>query len=115
MSRWPALLLGGLLAANLGAAPVEIRGSRSCSHWQEETRYAKSSTDMNKVPRLITKSWFLGYLSGRADESGKNLLKGTDNDSIFLWLDNYCRANPGKVLENAGAELARELLRQKQP
>jgi hypothetical protein len=70
---------------------------------------------MNKVPLLISKSWFLGYLSGRADESGKNLLKGTDNDSIFLWLDNYCRANPGKSLENAGAELARELIKQKQP
>lgn len=115
MNRTLVVFLGGLLATSLYAAPVEIRGSRSCSHWQEESRYAKSSTDMNKVPLLISKSWFLGYLSGRAEESGRNLLKGTDNDSIFLWLDNYCRANPGKTLENAGTELARELIKQKQP
>lgn len=115
MNRIAIFFLGSLLAMSLSAAPVEIRGSRSCSHWQDENRYAKSLTEMNKVPQLITKGWFLGYLSGRADESGKNLLQGTDNDSIFLWLDNYCRANPGKSLENAGAELVRELIKQKQP
>lgn len=108
-------LLGGLLVSTLSAAAVEIKGSRSCSHWLDDSRYAKSTTEMNRVPLLIAKSWFLGYLSGRADESGRNFLKGTDNDSIFLWLDNYCRANPNQALENAGAELARELIKQKQP
>lgn len=113
MTRVIVAVVGVLLAANSMAAPVESRGTRSCRDWQEQTRYAKSATEMNKVPLLVSKNWFLGYLSGRAEESGKNLLKGTDNDSIFLWLDNYCRANPGKALENAGAELMRELSQQK--
>jgi len=113
MSRLVLTVLGILLAASSVAAPVESRGSRSCRDWQEQTRYAKSTTEMNKVPLLISKNWFLGYLSGRAEESGKNPLKGTDNDSIFLWLDNYCRSNPGKTLDQAGADLMHELIRQK--
>ena len=74
---------------------------------------ANSMNEMNRIPVLITKNWFLGYLSGRADESGKNFLKGTDSESIFLWLDNYCRANPDKNLDNAGLDLARELMQLK--
>ena len=113
MKKALLLMVGGLFAANLWAAGVDVKGSRSCSHWLDDSRYAKSTTEMNRVPLLIAKSWFLGYLSGRADASGKNLLKGVDNDSIFLWLDNYCRANPGKELEEAGTALAGELLKQK--
>lgn len=109
------MLLGSLLVSGPCAAAVEIRGSRSCAHWLEESRHAKSPTEMNRVPQLLTRSWFLGYLSGRADESGKSFMKGTDNDSIFLWLDNYCRAHPSKALESAGTELVRELIRENKP
>jgi hypothetical protein len=113
MTRIIVAIVGVLLVASSMAAPVESRGTRSCRDWQEQTRYAKSATEMNKVPLLISKNWFLGYLSGRAEESGKNFLKGTDSDSIYLWLDNYCRANPDKDLDNAGAALMRELMQQK--
>lgn len=113
MSRWFALMAGCLLSLNLFAAAVELKGSRSCSKWMEEKRIANSSKEMNKIPVLITRSWFLGYLSGRADASGRNFLSGTDSDSIFLWLDNYCRANPDKDLEHGGIELARELMQLK--
>lgn len=114
MSRVIALLAGSLLSFSLFASPVEIKGARSCSKWVEEMRAADSTKDMNKVPLLITRSWFLGYLSGRADNSGKNFLKGTDSDSIFLWLDNYCRANPKAGLDKAGNDLARELMQLKE-
>ena len=110
MSRTLAFLAGLLLSLNLFASAVEIRGSRSCGKWLEEKRLANSAKEMNKVPLLITRSWFLGYLSGRADESGKNFLKGTDSESIFLWLDNYCQANPEKNLEDGGPVLVRELM-----
>ena len=113
MSRTIAFLAGCLLSFNLFASAVEIKGSRTCSKWLEEKRIANSTKEMNKVPVLITRSWFLGYLSGRADESGRNFLKGTDSDSIFLWLDNYCRANPQMDLDKAGIELARELMQLK--
>jgi hypothetical protein len=113
MMRSIVLLAGCLLSLNLFAAAVEIRGSRTCGKWIDEKSMENSKHEMNRVPILITKSWFLGYLSGRADESGKNFLKGTDSASIFLWLDNYCRANPKKSLVNGGADLARELMQLK--
>lgn len=113
MSRAIAFLAGCLLSLNLFASAVDIRGSRSCGKWVEEKRMANSMNEMNRIPVLITKNWFLGYLSGRADESGKNFLKGTDSESIFLWLDNYCHANPAKNLDNAGLDLARELMQLK--
>jgi hypothetical protein len=113
MSRTIALLAGSLLSFNLFASAVEIQGVRSCGKWIEEKRIAKSPKEMNKVPVLITRSWFLGYLSGRAEQSGKNFLKGTDSDSIFLWLDNYCQANPQADLGRAGIDLARELMQLK--
>ena len=110
MSRTIAFLAASLLSFNLFASAVEIKGERSCSKWFEEKRVAKSVKEMNKVPVLISRSWFLGYLSGRAEASGRNFLKGTDTDSIFLWLDNYCRDNPQMNLDKAGIELARELM-----
>jgi hypothetical protein len=113
MSRTIALLLGCLLSFNVFAAAVEIKGVRSCGKWLEEKRNSNSTKEMNKIPVLITRSWFLGYLSGRADESGRNFLKGTDSDSIFLWLDNYCHANPRMDLDKAGIDLARELMQLK--
>ena len=113
MSRTIAFLAGCLLSLNLVASAVDIRGSRSCGKWVEEKRLSNSAKEMNKVPLLVTRTWFLGYISGRADESGRNLLKGTDNESIFLWLDNYCHANPDKNLDNAGLALTRELMQLK--
>lgn len=113
MSRAVALVVAGLLSFNLYASAVGIKGARSCAKWGEEKRTANSLKEMNKIPVLITRSWFLGYLSGRADASGKNFLKGTDNDSIFLWLDNYCRDHPQAELDQAGIDLARELMQLK--
>jgi hypothetical protein len=110
VSRIVALVASCLLSLNLFASAVETKGSRSCANWLEEKRIAKSTKEMNKVPALITRNWFLGYLSGRAGESGKDFLRGTDSDSIFLWLDNYCQANPAIHLDQAGIELARELM-----
>jgi hypothetical protein len=107
------LLAGSLLSFNLFASTVELMGARSCGKWMEERRIAKSAKEMNKVPVLITRSWFLGYLSGRADQSGRNFLKGTDSDSIFLWLDNYCQANPKMELDQAAIALSRELMQLK--
>lgn len=113
MSRLWVFLLGCLLSLNLFASAVEIKGSRSCSKWLEEKRLATSTREMNRIPVLISRSWFLGFLSGRADASGKNFLKGIDSDSIFLWLDNYCHVNPDNDLDQGGIDLARELMQMK--
>ena len=65
------------------------------------------------MPVLITKSWFLGYISGRASRSAQDSLKGTDNESIFLWLDKYCREHPLNDLDSGGIALELELTQMK--
>lgn len=106
------LLLAGciLLATSHVSLAAESRGSRSCSKWIEERRQAEAREDLNKIPVLISKSWFLGFVSGRASRSAQDWLKGTDNESIFLWLDNYCRNKPLQDLEAAGIALELELM-----
>jgi hypothetical protein len=56
-------------------------------------------------------SWLLGYLSalnlwGVIGER-KDALKNTDAAAVYLWMDNYCRANPLQILATAAGILAR--------
>jgi hypothetical protein len=82
---------------------VVIVGAWSCGLWATQEGMTK----------LYAKSWLGGYLSGFAMSSGKDFLKGTDNPSIELWMDNYCKANPLKDIGDGANELAAELIRQK--
>ena len=103
----PLLCLG--LAAG-GALAAEERGTRTCRKWTEERRLAEGTKDMNRVPVLISKAWFLGFLAGRAAGGKGDLLGNIDNESIFLWLDNHCRDHAQDNLAAAAAALERELL-----
>lgn len=107
------LLAGCCLLAASAFAAADSRGSRTCRKWMEERRQAESKDDLNRIPVLITKSWFLGYVSGRASRSAQDWLKGTDNESIFLWLDNYCRDKPLRDLDSAAVALELELMQMK--
>jgi len=99
--------IGLSISAPLAAA--DEHGSRNCRKWTEESRLAGGFKAMNKVPLLITKGWFLGYLTGRQSKSRQDFLGVADNESIFLWLDNYCRDHPQGDLERAGVALEQEL------
>ncbi len=84
------------------ASALTIRGARSCGDWVQG-RTADRNTH--------AEAWLVGYLSGRAVASGVDLLKGTDNPSLFLWMDNFCRAQPLKDIEDGASELVPELTR----
>jgi hypothetical protein len=92
-----------LTSMELAARAIEVRGIRSCGEWVSD----------NKTLALGNQTWLLGYLSGIAVATGKQVLNGTDNQSIYLWVDNYCRANPLKSLPDAGNALYFELVKQK--
>lgn len=87
------------------AFAVDTRGVRSCGVWIKERQNGRGG--------ISSQTWLVGYLSGLAVGSGKDFMNGTDNDSIYLWVDNYCRANPLEHLLSAGEELATELIRKK--
>ena len=101
------LLIGLMLSATvLEANAVEIRGLISCGVWVKD-RVEK------EIGEVVNEMWLIGYLSGLATGANSDFLRGSDNESIFLWVDNYCRANPLKNLDDAGIYLAYELQKQK--
>lgn len=83
---------------------VEIRGTRSCGEWLTDSPSGLGSGN---------RSALIGFLVGLAVGTDKDFLKGTDNPSIFLWMDNYCRSNPLKHTIQGGDALYRELVREK--
>jgi hypothetical protein len=78
-----------------------IAGTPSCGDWV-------SATQENQSSIRVDRSWLLGFLSGLAVGQKKDFIR-TDNKSMFLWVDNYCRSNPLNNLADAGDSLANEL------
>lgn len=86
------------------ATALEVRGFRSCGKWISERAASDSS---------YATTWLVGYMSGIAMGAEIDILAGTDNQSIYLWMDNYCRANPLKDTSDGGVELTIELMKKK--
>lgn len=65
--------------------------------------------------RNVARAWLLGYLTGInfmvADEKKRYdpLSNLNSADQAYLWIDNYCKANPLKQLSTAGNLLYLEL------
>ena len=93
-----------IAAASSLEGGVEARQAPSCGEWIVHRE--KSDT-----LALGNASWLLGYLSGLSISGGKDYLAGTDNTSLYKWMDNYCRTNPLRDLSSGGNALAAELSR----
>lgn len=63
----------------------------------------------NKIQRLQRESWVDGFLSGMAAGTFKEFWSKPgnklDDKSVYLWIDNYCRANPLKNVAQAAEML----------
>jgi hypothetical protein len=63
----------------------------------------------------VARGWLLGYLSGinhvlADDKKGFDPLNKLNSaDQAYLWIENYCKANPLKQLSAAGSLLYLEL------
>ena len=69
-----------------------IRGVPDCASWLQPEHVTRE---------FMNKSWLVGYLSGLnlgffVDKSRKpfDYFAGVTTGQIYLWMDNYCRANP---------------------
>jgi hypothetical protein len=74
----------------------------SCGQWVQQRNPDGRTAEVYRF-------WLLGYVSGLAVASGTDKLKSTDSASIELWMDNYCRANPLKYVDEGGTVLFNEL------
>ncbi len=82
------------------AQGVFMRGVRSCGEWVRDRD-------------ISDKSWLLGFLSGLAIGYQLNAIQGTDNESIYLWMDKYCRDKPLDNIADGSALLLAELAKRK--
>lgn len=102
MKKTPPLVLLCLfiIAAVFDSQAVETRGAPSCGAWIKQKGTLQGSG---------SKGWLVGFLTGVAVESDKDLLAGTESDSLFFWVDKYCQENPLNDLALAGWVLSVEL------
>ena len=108
MNRLTMFLIGcSLLGTSALSAAVDSRGSRSCASWQEHRLEQQEGHALNSE---IEQTWLVGYLSGVVAGSGMDFLAGTDNESVFKMVDDYCQSNPLGQLAAAGTAVARELM-----
>jgi len=69
-----------------------VRRDPDCAMWLKPETNARE---------LENRAWLIGFLSGTnmafsldADRKPFNYFGGITTDQIYLWMDNYCRANP---------------------
>jgi hypothetical protein len=79
-----------LLCSPLQAQAYEIAGVglHSCGSWTAARSRSAAGLEVQ---------WVLGYLSGVAyalQTDRVDPLGGIDDEAIFAWIDNYCRAKP---------------------
>lgn len=99
-----------LLGSSHPALAVESRGARSCSQWQG---YRQDKIEGNALNSAIYETWLVGYLSGIVAGAGLDFLAGSDNETVFRMIDDYCHAHPQMNLATAGTSVARQLMQQK--
>ncbi|RSZ47733.1 MULTISPECIES: hypothetical protein [unclassified Variovorax] len=105
MKRLAITILIALFATPFAHA-VTIKAMASCGKWISD-READGSVAITNA------YWVMGFLSGQAVATGKEVLKGTDASSVMLWMDNYCRKNPLNDSGEAANTLFDELARRK--
>ena len=98
-----------LLTATLNAHAVTTMGDRSCGNWIKSKEDKQQSNGTQWMLEATNHTWLAGYLSGLSVAMNKDFLKTVDGDSIFLWVDNYCRENPLKTVADAAMNLMFEL------
>ena len=91
------------------AVAVTVMGARSCGDWLSHKPLGQ---DKN-WSRLVQEAWLVGYLSGMASGTDRDALGGSSGSSLFVWMDNYCQANPLDGIDDGGSRLFFELLRRK--
>ena len=93
----------GFLLISEPALAIVVFGGSDCGQWVNQQSEFR-------------KTWLLGFLSGlnsgvvgTAGIKGDPLDKLNSADQAYVWMDNYCRANPLKKVSDGAHTLYREL------
>ena len=77
-------------------------GNRNCGEWVRDQT-------------VSDKAWLVGFLSGINVTGVTNdaLKKIQSTSQIYLWMDNYCKANPLQMVSDGAYKLLDELVARK--
>jgi hypothetical protein len=84
----------------------EAIGYVDCGQW-----LSRNDKDLSSIS---TGSWLAGFMTGlnasdAKDGQDRDSLQKVSADRIFLWMDNYCKANPLESVATGGFRLMFEL------
>ena len=70
-----------------------------------------------ETKKVMYHTWMLGYISGvnRHKAGSGHYAKGVKSDSLFLWMEKYCRENPSKNFFDAVDLLLEETSKKHSP
>ena len=101
------VLLAVLLVFTSNSFAVTYFGAYDCGTWLSSEKYMREHA----------KTYLIGYLSGLnaalATANSDPLNRLSSVDQAFLWMDNYCRANPLENLQTGTRALYDELRKRK--
>ena len=98
------------------AFAVKVRGIKSCGDWVQD-RESEKGGEVLMVRG--DQNWLVGFLSGLAVGTGnevwgkQGLNPLEENEFVWLWMDNYCRANPQKRIDDGAEALYHEQIKRK--
>ena len=95
------ILLAVISPANADNIQMLGAGNVTCREW-------KSLRESNDY--FSAGNWMLGFLSGTAWDSGRNILSGQEPKKLFIFVDNYCMASNKETISDAAVALAYHLL-----
>jgi hypothetical protein len=86
---------------------VTVKGMKRCGAWLKNhaAQPAPSSS------AIADNAWLDGYLSGVAVARNIDFLKGVDEDTVHIWMNNYCRSHPSDLIGYAADALSVELVK----
>lgn len=85
-----------------GSYALATLGDISCGAWVADrtTHSFNEHTD---------EAWLTGVVTGMVLSSGADVLRDTDAESAYLWIDKYCTRNPSRTVSMGATVLFNEL------
>ena len=103
------ILLLLIASVSNSASAVSYMGNTPCGKWVKDRSSGRVGDQLASV------GWLIGYLNGVAVWSDVDILLKADGESLMLWMDNYCKANPLESVAHGGLLLGVELLKKNSP
>jgi hypothetical protein len=102
MIKLLTVLIAMMLSTSAMTQTLRTLGAYDCGEWvaREKNRFSEDRAN----------TWLAGFMTGlNFDGKGRDSLRKVSAEQIYLWMDNYCKANPLSTTVTGGQLLMNEL------